>query len=267
MTQVPTAIDNGSAHQILGDAQTAYALTDRGAGPAILLLHGGGGRGTVAGLANVLAEQARVITPTHPGFDGSPRVNDVATIGDLAALYVRLLEDLDLTNVLIVGSSFGGWIASEMSLRAPDQIRGLVLIDAVGIEAPGEMIVDVFALPPQQIAQFAFHDPEAILSRAPAPSAEQQALQAGNLASLKAYDQGLRMQDPALRERLNSVSAPALVIWGESDRVAPPSYGRAFAAAFPRGRFELVANAGHLPQIEQPARVFDLIARFGQDES
>ncbi len=256
-----------SARQILQDADASYAMLDRGAGATILLLHGGGGRGTVMGLATALAETARVIAPTHPGFDGAPRVDGVATVADLAALYLQLLDELGLKKVLIVGSSFGGWIASEMILRDPKRIEGLVLIDAVGIEVPGETVVDVFTLPPSQIAQLAFHDPEAIRGRGPAPTAEQQAMQAANLASLKHYDQGLGMQDPALRKRLKSARAPALVIWGESDGVASPSYGRAYAAAFGRGRFELIAQAGHLPQIEQPAKVVELIGRFGLKRS
>jgi pimeloyl-ACP methyl ester carboxylesterase len=43
------------------------------------------------------------------------------------------------------------------------------------------------------------------------------------------------------------VKIPVLVIWGEADRIVTPVYGAAFAAAFPKARFEGIAKAGHLP--------------------
>jgi pimeloyl-ACP methyl ester carboxylesterase len=59
------------------------------------------------------------------------------------------------------------------------------------------------------------------------------------------------MQDPDLGQRLARMTCSTLVLWGESDRVVSPEYGRAFAAAIPNSRFELIAECGHLPQIEQ----------------
>ena len=58
------------------------------------------------------------------------------------------------------------------------------------------------------------------------------------------------------------VPTPVAAIWGESDRIAPEPYGRAYAAAFPNGRFEPIPNAGHLPHLEQPERVLEAIRRF-----
>ncbi len=45
---------------------------------------------------------------------------------------------------------------------------------------------------------------------------------------------------------------PVLVVWGESDRVADPEYGRAFAAAIPGARFQLLSGTGHMPMLETP---------------
>lgn len=70
------------------------------------------------------------------------------------------------------------------------------------------------------------------------------------------------MADPKLRRRLRRVRIPALVVWGESDRVADPDYGRAYAQSFPDARFELIPEAGHLPQIEQPERLLTLLWEF-----
>jgi len=86
-----------------------------------------------------------------------------------------------------------------------------------------------------------------------------------NFATLAAYDNGAAMMAPGLRERLATVLAPALVLWGESDGIAGPAYGKAYAQAFARGRFELISEAGHMPHIEQPMRVLALIDQFVRD--
>lgn len=65
------------------------------------------------------------------------------------------------------------------------------------------------------------------------------------------------MHDPTLLGRLGGIEVPALLIWGASDRIATPEYGRAMAAAFARARFAAVPDAGHLPQVEQPVATFE----------
>src|SRR5689334_11341664 len=95
-------------------------LTLLEAGPAhgrpVLVLHGGGGPLTVAGIARHLSESgaARTLTPVHPGWDGTPRPGWCTGVDDLALAYLHLLQDRDLRDVLVVGSSLGGWIAAEM---------------------------------------------------------------------------------------------------------------------------------------------------------
>jgi pimeloyl-ACP methyl ester carboxylesterase len=85
---------------------------------------------------------------------------------------------------------------------------------------------------------------------------------AANFAALAVYGREQCMQDPTLRHRLASVQAPALVIWGDSDKVVTPAYGQAYAKSFPHSRFELIAKCGHMPQIEQPARLLELVRAF-----
>jgi pimeloyl-ACP methyl ester carboxylesterase len=70
------------------------------------------------------------------------------------------------------------------------------------------------------------------------------------------------MHDPKLRRRLGRVTIPALVVWGESDGVVDPDYGRAYAKSLPNARFKLIPEAGHVPQIEQPERLLKLVWEF-----
>jgi len=238
------------------------AISDVGSGRPILLLHGGGGTGTVFGLSQVLAAKARVLLPTHPGFDGTPRPAHLDSVPDLARFYIKLLEILDLHDVLLIGSSIGGWVAAEMALIGGNRIKGLVLLNSVGIQVPGEPLVDVSGLTRPELIRLASHNPDLIMANTPPMTPERLAILASNAAALAAYDHGADMMAPGLRERLTSVAVPALVLWGESDGIASPAYGKAYAAAFANGRFESIAEAGHLPQIEQPARVLAHIESF-----
>ena len=67
------------------------------------------------------------------------------------------------------------------------------------------------------------------------------------------------MTDPSLGERLHGVTVPTLVVWGDSDRIVDPEYGRALAAAIPTARFELLKDTGHMPQVETPGQLLEAI--------
>jgi pimeloyl-ACP methyl ester carboxylesterase len=70
------------------------------------------------------------------------------------------------------------------------------------------------------------------------------------------------MHNPRLRRWLKRISVPTLVLWGASDRVVSPEYGRAYAASIPGARFALIEAAGHHPEIEQPEAFVERVAAF-----
>ena len=236
---------------------------DRGTGRPFLILHGGGGPQTVSGFAELLAAErpARVITPTHPGFAGTPRPGSLTSVAGLAELYVALLEELDIRDATVVGNSIGGWIAAEMALLDTARVSGFVLVDAVGIEVPGHPVVDFFSLNPRQVAEHSYHDPDRFGMDPTKLPAEALAVMAGNRAALTVYC-GSSMSDPSLAARLRSVTTPTLVVWGDSDQIADPDYGRALAQAIPGAEFKLLPESGHLPQIETPGLLLDAVWTF-----
>jgi pimeloyl-ACP methyl ester carboxylesterase len=254
---------------------TAYALDLDGIGPAdvtvddigegqpFLLLHGGGGPATVAGFAGLLASTrpARVISPVHPGFGGTSRPEALHTIRDLAALYATLLDQLGLTDVTVAGNSVGGWIAAEMALLGSPRASRVVIIDGAGIEVPGHPAADFFSLTMDQVFQLSFHNPEPFRVDSSTLPPAAQAIAAGNRAALATYA-GTSMSDPSLVGRLAAVTVPALVLWGDSDQMFDTEYGRAYAAAIPTARFQLLKDTGHLPQLETPDQVLDAIWDF-----
>ncbi|MCA1217506.1 alpha/beta fold hydrolase [Streptomyces sp. 8L] len=233
-------------------------------GTCALLLHGGAGPRTMTGLATALSEHAYAIAPTHPGFDGTPRPRWADTIADLAEVYLDLLDTLGLREVAVMGNSIGGWIAAEMALRdTKGRIGSLVLLNAVGIHAVRKEneVVDARVLAPDELSKLSFANP-ALRPDFRSFSAEQRAQMAANQQALATYAGEAFTHDPKLRGRLHRVSVPVLVVWGEEDGIAPLTYGRGYAAAFPEGRFLPVPGAGHFPHIEQPERVLDAIGDF-----
>lgn len=244
------------------------SLTDRGQGHPFLLLHGGAGPQSITGFAELLAttRPAHVIAPTHPGFDGTARPEGLGAITDLAAIYVSLLDELDLIDVTVVGNSLGGWIAAEIALLSSARISSVVLVDAVGLHSETDPIPDFFALTMDEVIDLSYADPDRFRTDAKElPAAAQQAM-AGNRASLLAYG-GTTMADPALLGRLPLITHPVLVAWGKADRIARPSHGTAYTAAIPGARYDLIDDAGHLPQLETPQRLANDIWAFADEHA
>lgn len=243
-----------------GIGPVELTVTDHGSGQPFLLLHGGAGPQSVNGFAELFAAgyDVRVLAPTHPGFGGTARPENLDSIADLAALYDALLEQLDLNDVTVIGNSVGGWIAAEMALLRNPRVSGLVLIDAVGLEVPGHPVADFFALTLDEVFALSFHAPGPFrIDPATLPPAAQ-AIAAGNRAALRTYA-GTAMTDPGLADRLAGLEIPTLVLWGEDDRIADLEYGRAYATAIPLARFRPLPDTGHMPQLETPHQVLHAI--------
>jgi len=251
----------------LGSVQVS--VSHQGLGRPLVLLHGGAGPQSVMGFADLLAEQqeVRVVTPTHPGFGGTPRPESLASPADLAALYTELLDRLDLDDVLVVGNSIGGWIAAEMALLGSTRIGAIILVGAVGIEVEGHPVADFFSLTMDEVTELSYYDPASFRIDLSAMSPVQQQLMAGNRATLATYA-GADMVDPSLRSRLAGADYPTLVLSGEGDGIADQDYGRAFADSIPGAKFQVLPHTGHMPQIETPEKLAAAIMEFvdGLDE-
>ena len=236
-----------------------------GAGPPLLFLHGGDYVAQNRPFLDRLARRFRVVAPRHPGFGNTPRPSWFRTVGDIAYLYLDLIDRLDLQEPMLVGSSFGGWVALEIAVRAPARLGRLVLIDSVGLKFGGREerdIADLYALSAEEAARRLFVDP----ARA---TPDYAALDDGELLEIARdreatalYGWKPYMHNPALAHWLHRIARPALVLWGEKDGVVAPPYGEKLAAALPNARFELIAGAAHFPQIDQPEAVAAAIERF-----
>jgi len=239
----------------------SLSVTEMGRGQHYLVLHGGAGPASVAALAERLSQKGRVVVPILPGFSGRSRPDWFRRVDDVVTAYLALIERLDLSKVVVVGNSFGGWVAAEMALRHSKRVAGIVLLNAVGIDtgSADKVIADPMKVPPEERTALSFHDPRKSFGN---PSPEQLAVMAENQKTLRVFAGEPFMHDPSLLGRLKGFSVPTLVAWGESDRIVDVDYGRRWTAGIPGARFHLVPEAGHFPQIEQKEAIARLVEEF-----
>ncbi len=238
----------------------------KGRGPAMLVLHGGNGPITGYPFADKLAEHFQLIEPVHPGFAGSNIPEHFDNLEDLVYLYLDLMDALDLKDAIVMGNSLGGWTAAEIAVRNSQRIGRLILVDSVGIKAgdrDSRDRADIFALPVAELTRLTWHDP----ARAPNPSKmseEEVQILASNRVALSMYGWDPYLHNPKLRYRLHRIKAPTLFIWGESDGLVTPAYGRAFSAMVAGSTLEVIPKAGHAPHLEQPDAFVQKVLAFAK---
>jgi pimeloyl-ACP methyl ester carboxylesterase len=240
-------------------------LIDRGQGNPLLFLHPGIGLDPDAAVIERLASCMRVLAPTHPGFGASEAPRSFDHIDDLAYFYLDFLDQLDLADVVLVGVSFGGWIAAEMAIKSTARISHLVLGNPVGIKVGSREdrdIADIFAINEADFLELAYCNPDAGKRdyKAMPDAAVRHA--ARNREATARYAWSPYMHDPKLRGRLHRIRIPTLFLWGMRDRVLREDYGKAYCEAIPGARFERIEHAGHFPHVEQAGEFAEKIFAF-----
>jgi pimeloyl-ACP methyl ester carboxylesterase len=228
----------------------------RGSGRDLLILHPGDGPAHDASYLEELSQRHRVIMPSHPGFGGSSLPEFMNSVDDLAYFYLDFIESQGLRDYVLIGFSFGAWIACEIAIRSQSGMAGLMLVDALGAKFEGPRkreILDLFSYPQYEQAKLIYHDPARQEPDYRAwDDASLQKMARGH-ASFALFAWSPTLHSPKLRHRLHRITVPTHIVWGAEDRVVPPDYGRRFAAAIPGSTFRLIEGAGHYPQVERAA--------------
>lgn len=229
-----------------------------GQGDPVIVLHDQEYLNTPWPYLDRLAERFSVTVPSHPGFGQSTLSDAVDSIEDVVYVYLDLLRE-QKSPVHLVGMGVGGWIAAEIAIRCTHDLKRLVLVDAVGIKVGGYTerdIADNFLMDSQAFLEASWHDPRAgaEVMKLPGPELPEEDIvtllrnrQTTALFTWKPF-----MHDPKLRQRLGRINVPTLVVWGDSDKIVTPQYGKAFAAGIPGAKLTTIPNAGHYPYLEQP---------------
>ena len=236
-----------------------------GAGPPLLLLHGLAPVEPDAPVLELLAAHAEIMAPTHPGFGHAPRPDDFETVYDLVRLYLDLLDHLSYAKVTLMGLSFGGWLAAEIAATCPHRLDKLVLVGAVGIKVSDREtpdILDLFNTAPAVVERRRWHDPAKWAPDYDAMSDDALVAHARNRDALCLYAWDPYMHNPRLKRWLPRIAVPTLALWGASDGVVKPAYGRAYSALIPGARFEVIEAAGHHPEIEQSVAFAERVVAF-----
>jgi pimeloyl-ACP methyl ester carboxylesterase len=259
------AMTSGQPAERLSVLGIELEVLRRGFGRPVLLLHGFDTIDADAPFLDLLGRHAELIAPSSPGFGDSPRPKDFDTVYDLVHLYLAALEALPGDKISLLGFSFGGWLAGEIAAACTHRIDKLILADPLGIKVSGREtpdILDIFNRSPDEVRQCSWHDPDRSAPDYNAMSDEALVVHARNREALCLYAWHPYMYNPQLPRWLGRIAAPTLVLWGESDRVVTPDYGRAYAGMIPNAQFALIERAGHHPEIEQPEAFVARVARF-----
>jgi pimeloyl-ACP methyl ester carboxylesterase len=239
-----------------------------GSGPPLVYLHPAAGPGWDPFL-DALAERHTVYAPDHPGTGDTARdaIHRVPSLWDLVLVYDELLDGLGLQGVPLVGSSFGGMMACEVAAHRREAVSALVLLDPIGLWREDAPVAQYMTMTPEELVEALFHDPSSeAVQRSLALPAETDDLAVAMADTIWAMGATGKfvwpIPDKGLHRRLHRVTAPALVIWGEHDRLVSPVYAQEFADRLADARVEIVAGAGHVPQVERLDAVAPLVLDF-----
>jgi len=246
------------------------AWSRTGAGPPLVLLHGGGpGCSAEDDFAEVLADFARVRTVVAVDLHQYGRSPSVRIAGPAvdhhAAAVEQLFDELEITGADLVCQSLGSLVALRLAARRPDLVRRLVLTGTQPVRGepedsrwdlgprvrtelfgPGE--VDLTRMR-RLMAEAEWSDPtripDALVERRLATALRHHAVVAGD-------DPTGRGTPRPLDDVLGAVRAPTLLLWGADDAFATPAYARTLAGLLPAATVDVVPDAGHHVQSERP---------------
>ncbi len=232
-----------------------------GQGPPLVWLHAADGIPDEHPLLGALVSTREIVAPLAPGFADLAELDGVADVHELAMHYDDVLGALELQAATVVGHSFGGMVAAELAAHYPGRVGELVLIAPVGLWNDEYPVADMFAVLPQDLPKLLYADPP------PAPGPDEAE---ADVDALVAQVRGLStvasflfpIPDLGLARRLDRISAPTLVVFGEQDALVPPAYADDYVAGIPNARKAIIPGAGHLVPVERPAEVLAAIEEF-----
>lgn len=256
-----------------------------GEGPEVLLIHGlGGTRASFMETAAALSTRYRVHAPDLPGFGASCKpALGAYNARWFADIMVSLMDGLGIERAHLVGNSMGGRIAIEMGLNHPERVGALgLLCPAVawirrGFHPIVRLLRPEFGFLPHHIrrsivaAQFwsIFHDRDVIdpaMADLMVDEFQRIYQSAGARYAFLASARNIYLEAPYGRNgfypRLAELESPTLFVWGNRDPLIPSAFSRYVRKWLPSAEQVILQGCGHVPQVERPDEVNDLLARF-----
>jgi pimeloyl-ACP methyl ester carboxylesterase len=174
---------------------------------------------------------------------------------------------LGLSQVTLVGHSFGGMVAAEFAAYYPERVSKLVLMDAMGLWIDEQPVADIHTVGPAKVPGLMFADPAGEAAREvmkpPSPEQAGEFMLRTQLAHASAIHFYWPIPDRDLVRRLYRIHSPTLLVWGAEDKVTPPVYAEKFAAGIAGPTtIRLIEGAAHFPHVERTRAVVDAIVAF-----
>jgi pimeloyl-ACP methyl ester carboxylesterase len=262
-------------------AAGGLSVTEAGAGPPVILLHGLGAT-KVSFLPTVaaLAGTHRAIAVDLPGFGDS--VKPIRARYDAAYFaggVVALLDALELEHAHVVGNSMGGRVALEVGLRYPERVDRLALLApslAWLRDRPWAPLLRWVA-PQLGLIQPAPRAAVEAIVRRVIPGAQEEWTAAGIDEFLRSYltprgraafyaaARNIYLEEPygtnGLWTRLGELEPPSLFVWGRRDTLVPIKFAEHVRRALP-GAEHLELDCGHVPQLERPKQTHAALSHF-----
>jgi pimeloyl-ACP methyl ester carboxylesterase len=255
---------------------------ERGDGKLCLFLHGiGGGRSNWTEQLRAVGSTMRAAALDLRGYGDSTLGPRQSTVDDYCDDILRVAEKLGARRLVLVGLSYGSWIATSFAMRHPDMLDALVLSGGcTGMSEAGPEEREAFRLSrevPMNAGQTPSDFAPAVVKVLASPGASEAARQRlyESMAAIPAAtyrDALLCFTNPLERFDFSRLTMPVLMMTGEHDRLAPPAEIRSVAgriwdaAPHPDVRFEVIAGAGHVCNVEVPEAyshpLLDLLARL-----
>ena len=230
-------------------------IEERGQGRPLLFLHHGEGLGAERPWLDALAARYRVIAPNLPGWGGSDLPPWLGSVEDLAYLTLDLAEAFEMQNAVMVGNSFGGWVAAEALVRDSSRFSAAVLAAPFGCKFGARTereICDMHALGHAALMAALWADPaRGAVDLTAKPESELAQIAQGREA-LALFGWKPYMHNPRLKNWLHRLKTPTLLLRGEADGIVDGAYIQNWAKRMPNARAESLADAGHYPHWEQP---------------
>ncbi|MDJ0653277.1 MAG: alpha/beta fold hydrolase [Xanthomonadales bacterium] len=242
---------------------TRWAYTDGGSGAPLLLLHGfGADKDNWNRVARHLTDRYRVVAPDLPGFGDSDPAADGYTIAAQAQRLFEFADAIGLRRFHLGGNSMGGYIALAMARRHPERVESVWLLAPAGVAAaPVSPFVETVLqgetnpLIPSSPEQFE-QTLELVFEQRPfLPGPMIDYLAERQVARQELYQsifQDVGFGSQPSETFAQGLTVPALIVWGERDRVLHPDGGPILAGLLASDTLILMPGIGHLPMVEDP---------------
>jgi pimeloyl-ACP methyl ester carboxylesterase len=250
-----------------------------GRGETVLLLHGfGSNQGSWNRVAKTLTKTYRVIAPDLPGWGSSTRIATASYASpDQVERVHRMVQELKLERFHLVGHSMGGGIAARYAARYPDEVLTLGLVAARGIIEPheSELRRSVTRGDANWLLVSSPHDFQILLEHlfVRRPHAPRVVIKYLERDAISKCEQNRRIfddlqgDDPPLLDLLPQIKAPALVIWGDKDRLIDVSAAEVFKTTIKRAQALILPNCGHMPIIERARECAETYMAFLREQA